>query len=98
MRQSAPAGAVVWVAVVLAFAGTTEGRRKVLGMDLGLAEAAIFWIEFLRARKSRGLRGVQLVVADEHLGLNDAGQQALGTKARGCRSTSCARKILTRAP
>jgi transposase-like protein len=41
----------------------TDGRREVLGMKIGLSEAETFWTEFLRELTSRGLRGVQLVVA-----------------------------------
>jgi putative transposase len=41
----------------------TDGRREVLGMDVGPSEAETFWTEFLRKLRRRGLRGVKLVVS-----------------------------------
>ena len=35
-------------------------------MDIGVSEAATFWIEFLRKLTWRGLRGVKLVISDAH--------------------------------
>ena len=39
-----------------------DGRREVLGMDIGPSEAETFWTEFLRKLRRRGLRGVKLVI------------------------------------
>jgi transposase-like protein len=49
------------VAVIIAVGVNSDGRREVLGMDIGVSEAATFWIEFLRKLTRRGLRGVKLV-------------------------------------
>lgn len=40
-----------------------DGRREVLGMDIGPSEAETFWTAFLRKLARRGLRGVKLVVS-----------------------------------
>jgi transposase-like protein len=40
-------GRVVSVAVVLAIGVNGDGRREVLGMDIGLSEAEAFWLERL---------------------------------------------------
>ena len=49
-------GRIVSVAVIVAVAVNTDGRREVLGMDIGASEAETFWLEFLRKLKRRGLR------------------------------------------
>src|SRR6266516_7818088 len=49
-----------------------DGRREVLGFAVGDSEDGAFWTGFLRSLKGRGLQGVQLVIADAHLGLRQA--------------------------
>jgi putative transposase len=39
-------GRIVSVAVTIAVAVNTDGRREVLGMDIGASEAETFWLEF----------------------------------------------------
>ena len=52
---------IVSVAVIVAVGVNADGRREVLGMDIGPSEAETFWTEFLRKLRRRGLRGVKLV-------------------------------------
>lgn len=54
-------GRVVSVAAILAIGVNGEGRREVLGLDIGPSEAAPFWTDFLRGLVRRGLHGVELV-------------------------------------
>jgi transposase-like protein len=49
------------VAMIIAVGVNADGRREVLGMDIGPSEAGTFWTEFLRKLRRRGLRGVKLV-------------------------------------
>lgn len=49
-----------------------DGRREVLGMDIGPSEAEPFWSAFLRKLTRRGLRGVKLVISDAHEGIKAA--------------------------
>jgi putative transposase len=49
---------IVSVAVIIAVGVNADGRREVLGMDIGDSEAETFWTEFLRKLRRRGLRGV----------------------------------------
>ena len=49
---------IVSVAVIIAVGVNTDGRREVLGMDIGPSEAETFWTEFLHKLRRRGLRGV----------------------------------------
>jgi putative transposase len=60
---------VVSQAVVVAFGVAADGRREVLGFDVGDSENEVFWTEFLRSLKTRGLGGVKLVISDAHTGL-----------------------------
>jgi transposase-like protein len=78
-------GRVMSVAVVLAIAVNADGRREVLGMDIGLSEAETFWLEFLRKLRRRGLSGVRLVVSDAHEGLKAAVRKVLGVPWQRCR-------------
>ena len=66
------AGRIVSVAVIIAVGVNSDGRREVLGMDIGPSEAETFWTEFLRKLARRGLRGVKLVISDAHEGLKAA--------------------------
>jgi putative transposase len=78
-------GHVVSVAVIIAVAVNTDGRREVLGMTVGNSEAETFWTEFLRSLARRGLRGVKLVVSDAHEGLKAAITKVLGATWQRCR-------------
>ena len=63
---------VVSQAIVVAIGVTADGRREVLGMDVGDSEDGAFWTAFLRGLKARTLGGVQLVISDAHSGLKQA--------------------------
>ncbi|MBM3465285.1 MAG: IS256 family transposase [Armatimonadetes bacterium] len=60
------------MAMVVAVGVNDEGKREVLGLDLGPAEDETFWTAFLRGLVARGLAGMQLVTSDSHLGLKKA--------------------------
>ena len=66
------AGRVTSQAVVIATGVSADGRREVLGFDVGDSEDGAFWTSFLRSLKARGLAGVQLVISDAHEGLKGA--------------------------
>ena len=78
-------GHVVSVAVIIAVAVNTDGRREVLGMTVGNSEAEPFWTEFLRSLARSGLRGVKLVISDAHEGLKAAITKVLGATWQRCR-------------
>ena len=79
------AGRIVSVAVTVAVAVNDQGRREVLGMAIGASEAETFWTGFLRSLTRRGLRGVKLVIADDHKGLKATATRILGAIAQRCR-------------
>ena len=79
------AGRIVSVAVIVAVAVNTQGRREILGIALGASEAETFWTEFLRSLARRGLRGVKLVISDDHKGLKPAAARILNATWQRCR-------------
>ena len=80
------AGRIVSVAVIVAVGANTDGRREVLGLDVGPSEAETFWTEFLRSLARRGLRGVKLVISDAHEGLKAAAARVLNATWQRCRA------------
>src|SRR5215207_8349919 len=89
---------VVAQAVVVATGVCGDGRREVLGFAVGDSEDGAFWTAFLRSLKARGLQGVQLVIADAHLGL----QQAVAAVMAGAAVQRCRvhflRNVLAQVP
>jgi putative transposase len=63
---------IVSRAVVVATGVAADGNREVLGLDVGDSEDEVFWTQFLRSLKDRGLGGVNLVISDAHSGLKKA--------------------------
>lgn len=59
-------------AVQIAIGINEEGRRQILAVELANRESQTSWREVLLELKSRGLRGVELVVSDNHPGLKRA--------------------------
>src|SRR6201988_1265112 len=78
-------GRIVSVAVIIAVAVNTDGRREVLGMDIGASEAETFWTDFLRKLKRRGLAGVKLVISDAHEGIKAAVGKVFRATWQRCR-------------
>lgn len=83
--KSRQGGRVVSVAVIVAVAVNADGRREVLGVATGPSEAEVFWTDFLRSLADRGLRGVKLVIADDHKGLRAAARRVFNAGLQRCR-------------
>jgi transposase-like protein len=85
-------------AIVVAVGVAADGRREVLGFDVGDTESEPFWTDFFRSLKARGLSGVQLVVSDAHTGL----VAAIGTSFAGMAWQRCRvhfmRNVLAKVP
>ncbi len=83
---------------VFATGAAADGRREVLGFAVGDSEDGAFWTRVPRSLKVRGLAGVQLVIADAHLGLRAAVQAVLaGAAVQGCR-VQLVHNVLARVP
>jgi putative transposase len=78
-------GRVVSIAVIVAVGVNSDGRREVLGMNIGPSEAETFWTAFLRKLSRRGLRGIKLVISDAHEGLKAAVAKVLNATWQRCR-------------
>ena len=78
-------GRIISKAVILAVAVNEDGKREVLGVATGPSEAEVFWTDFLRRLADRGLRGVKLVIADDHKGLRAAARRVFNATHQRCR-------------
>ncbi|GJD76175.1 IS256 family transposase [Methylobacterium goesingense] len=78
-------GRIVSVAVIIAVGVNSDGRREVLGMDVGPSEAETFWTDFLRKLARRGLRGVKLVISDAHEGIKASVAKVMNATWQRCR-------------
>jgi transposase-like protein len=78
-------GRIVTVAVIVAMAVNTDGRREIIGLHVGPSEAETFWSTFLKRLVKRGLKGVKLVISDAHEGLKHAIGRVLGSTWQRCR-------------
>jgi putative transposase len=78
-------GRIVSVAVIVAVGANADGRREVLGMEIGPSEAEPFWTAFLRGLARRGLRGVKLVISDAHEGIKATVSKVMHATWQRCR-------------
>jgi transposase-like protein len=78
-------GRIVSVAVIVAVGVNSDGRREILGLDIGPSEAETFWSAFLRKLARRGLRGVKLVISDAHEGIKAAVAKVFNASWQRCR-------------
>ena len=85
-------------AAVIAMGVNTDGRRELLGLQVGDSESEGFWKSFIGSLKERGLAGVKLVISDAHVGLT----KAIRRMFQGCCWQRCrvhfARNLLQRVP
>ena len=77
-------GQIRTVAVIIAVAVNTEGKRDIVGLHTGPSEAEIFWSTFLKSLVRRGLRGTRPVISDAHEGLKAAIRRVMGSTWQGC--------------
>ena len=78
-------GRIISRAVIVAVAVNSDGKREVLGIATGPSEAETFWTDFLRSLADRGLRGIKLVIADDHKGLRAAARRVFNAGLQRCR-------------
>lgn len=64
-------------AVLVAIGINDDGRRCILAVDLANRESESSWKEFIAGLRQRGLRGVELVISDDHAGLKKAIAESL---------------------
>jgi transposase-like protein len=71
-------GQVRDAAILIAAGVDLEGKRRILGVSVSLGEHEVHWREFLKSLVARGLRGMRLIVSDDHAGLRAARQGVFG--------------------
>jgi transposase-like protein len=72
------AGTVRSLAVLWAIGINPEGQREVLGVSVSLSEAEVYWREFLKSLRDRGLTDLELIISDDHEGLKAARKAVFG--------------------
>ena len=63
---------VVTMSALVASGINNDGYREILGLMLGDSETEATWTSLFSGLKERGLKGVELVVSDDHKGLKAA--------------------------
>jgi transposase-like protein len=66
-NNSIRSNALIWAVGI-----NEEGRKEVLGVSARLSEAEVHWRDFMQDLIERGLHGVELIISDDHKGLNQA--------------------------
>ena len=66
------AGSVRDAAILIVSGVKRDGKRSILGISVSLSEAEVHWRDFLSSLVRRGLHGVQLIISDNHAGLQAA--------------------------
>lgn len=89
---------IVSKAVLWAIGINTDGKKEVLGFSLCDAEKELTWKEFFEELKSRGLRGVDIVVSDSHQGLVKAIRECLPAASWQRCQVHLIRNILDKTP
>ena len=72
------AGNVRDAAILMACGVKRDGKRSILGISVSLSEAEAHWRAFLEGLVKRGLSGVQLIISDDHVGM-EAARKAIFT-------------------
>jgi transposase-like protein len=70
-------GSVQSFAMFVAMGLNEYGNREIIGVSGKISEAEIHWAEFLESLLARGLKGVELLIADNHSGLKAARKAVL---------------------
>jgi len=66
------AGSVRDAAILMACGVKKDGKRSILGISVSLSEAETHWRVFLEGLVKRGLCDIQLIISDDHAGLEAA--------------------------
>ncbi|HTP52515.1 MAG TPA: IS256 family transposase [Anaeromyxobacteraceae bacterium] len=86
------------VSALVAYGIGLDGKRQLLAVTIGAEESEDSWSELLAQLMERGLSGVQLVIADAHLGISAAVRKHLPEVAQQRCTVHLQRNVLTKAP
>lgn len=76
---------IVTEAALTAVGISASGHREVIGLAMGNSENEHSWREFFLSLKKRGLKGVRMVISDDHVGLVTAARMCF----QGCTWQRC---------
>ena len=76
---------IVTEAALTAVGISSSGLREVIGLAMGNSENEHSWREFFLSLKKRGLKGVRMVISDDHVGLVTAARMCF----QGCTWQRC---------
>ena len=65
-------------AILMASGVDFQGKRQILGVSISLSEHEAHWRAFIQSLVARGLKGVQLIISDDHAGLRAARRTIFG--------------------
>jgi putative transposase len=69
----------IWDAALLIASGDRpDSHRSLLGVSISLSEQEVHWRNFLQSLVSRDLSWVQLIISDDHAGLEKACKAVFG--------------------
>lgn len=85
-------------ALYLAIGINNEGRKEVLGFEVYDSEKLSTWKEFFESLKSRGLRGIDIVISDAHTGLVQAIKESFPNSAWQRCQAHFTRNIIDKCP
>lgn len=85
-------------AALVAYGVGRDGYRRLLGITVDLAESEASWSELLSQLIDRGLRGVELVIGDEHKGLVAAVRKLFPEVKRQRCTVHFMRNIMAKSP
>jgi putative transposase len=86
------------VSALVAYGVGPNGYRRLLGVTIGSEESEDTWADLLKQLLDRGLRGVKLIIADDHRGLTNAARRLLPeAKVQRC-TVHLERNVLSHAP
>ncbi len=71
-------GQIVDMAVLIAQGIDAEGKRRILGVSMGLGESEVYWRTCLQSLVQRGLCGICLIISDDHAVLRQALRAVFG--------------------
>lgn len=86
------------VAALVAYGVGEDGYRHLLAVTIGTQESEASWSELLEQLVGRGLRGVGLVISDEHAGLKAAVRHWLPEVGHQRCTVHVQRNVLSKAP
>ncbi len=92
------AGAVRSVALLVAVGVSDEGHREVLAVEAAPGERTETWRDLLQGLVERGLRGVRLVISDDHESIKSAVQVEVPSAAWQRCAVHFQRNILSHVP